>query len=96
MYPLHMNYSIARRASYLNTRSPVYHQRYTPGANTVHLRVLPRARTNAPGRKLHVDLVTCNGTSCHEYSMPTMLLIDDDATFLNGEPGRILDMYLFL
>jgi hypothetical protein len=61
-----------------------------------YLRVLTRTRTNAAGRKLHVDLLTCNKTSCHESSMPTMLLRDDDATFLNGEPGRGLDMYLSL
>jgi hypothetical protein len=61
-----------------------------------YLRVLTRARTNAAGTKLHVDLLTCNRTSCHESSMPTMLLIDDVAPFLKGEPGRGLDMYLSL
>ena len=88
----------ARRAAYNNARSSVCHQRYTPGDNTVYR--IPESTdpcaTNAAGRKLHADVVTCNRTSCHESSMPTMLLIDDDATFLNGEPGRKLDMYLFL
>ena len=63
------------------------------GTTRPYLRVLTRARMNAAGRKLHADLLTCNRTSCHESSMPAMLLIVDDATFLNGEPGRGLDMY---
>lgn len=33
------------------------------------------SRTNAAGRKLHVDLLTGNRTSCYEPSMPTMLII---------------------